>query len=257
MKSESSVMLITGAGSGIGQGLVQHFAANGHHVLVSDVDGDAAERTAAAVRADGHSAEALRLDVISERDLDALRSRCEVQPIDVLVNNAGRQYVKPLDEFPIDAWRAVCDSILFGSAMCTRAVLPQMKARNRGRIINIGSVHSLVASAYKSAYVAAKHGLIGLSRTVALEVADFDITINTVCPAYVDTPMVRNQIAQQAKAHGISEAQVVNEIMLRHVPRKRFIGLDELAAAVAFFIAPEARNITAQALSIDCGWTAQ
>ena len=146
--------------------------------------------------------------------------------------------------------------MLVGPAMTTRAVLPAMKKNNFGRIVNVGSVHSLVASAYKSAYVAAKHGLIGLAKTVALELAATDITINTLCPGYVDTDMVRDQIQQQAEAHQISASEVIEKIMLKNMPKKEFIDIKELAGTVAFLIGPYAKNITAQAITLDGGWTA-
>lgn len=147
--------------------------------------------------------------------------------------------------------------MLVGPAMMTQAVLPKMREQNFGRIINIGSIHAMVASKYKSAYVAAKHGLIGFSKTIALETGDANITINTVCPAYVKTPLVEQQIAAQAKEHGLSEQQVIDTIMLAPMPKKAFIGLDEIHHTVTFLMADAARNITAQAIAIDGGWTAQ
>ncbi|HKT42552.1 MAG TPA: SDR family oxidoreductase, partial [Rhodanobacteraceae bacterium] len=177
--------------------------------------------------------------------------------IDVLVNNAGLQFVSRLEEFPTEKWALLVDVMLTGVARLTRALLPGMRERNFGRIVNTGSVHSLVASPFKSAYVAAKHGLLGFSKVMALETADADITINTICPAYVKTPLVEKQIAAQARTHGISEDQVVNEIMLKPMPKKAFIGIDEIAGIVAFLIAPPARNITGQTIVVDGGWTAQ
>jgi 3-hydroxybutyrate dehydrogenase len=149
------------------------------------------------------------------------------------------------------------DVMLTGVARATRALLPGMRERGFGRIVNTGSVHSLVASPFKSAYVAAKHGLVGFSRVMALETADVDITINTICPAYVKTPLVSKQIAAQARSHGISEDEVVNEIMLKPCPKRAFIGIDEIAGIVQFLISPPARNITGQTIVVDGGWTAQ
>ena len=147
--------------------------------------------------------------------------------------------------------------MLVGSARLTRAVLPGMRARGFGRIVNVGSIHSLVASPNKSAYVAAKHGLLGLTRTIALETAGTDITINTICPSYVKTPLVDKQIADQARTRGIPAADVIKEIMLKPMPKGVFIGIDELAGITTFLMSPAARNISGQAIVVDGGWTAQ
>jgi 3-hydroxybutyrate dehydrogenase len=147
--------------------------------------------------------------------------------------------------------------MLHGSFLLTRAVLPGMRARGFGRIIHMGSVHSLIASPYKSAYVAAKHALIGFSKTVALETADAEITSNTICPAYVRTPLVDAQIKDQARTHKISEEEVISRIMLAPMPKKTFISVEEIAAAAEYLISPLARNVTGQTITIDGGWTAQ
>src|SRR5690606_11146314 len=153
--------------------------------------------------------------------------------------------------------RVLFRSMLVGVARLTRAVLPGMRERGFGRIVNIGSIHALVASPYKSAYVAAKHGLVGFSKVMALETADADITINTICPSYVKTPLVDRQIADQARTRGISESDVVSQVMLKPMPKGVFIGYDELAGTTAFLISPAARNITGQTLVLDGGWTVQ
>ena len=204
----------------------------------------------------GFQVDAQVFDVTCSAHMDGLQQQANVHGIDVLINNAGMQHVSRLEDFPPEKWQKLIDIMLVAPAMTTRAVLPAMKKNNFGRIVNVGSVHSLVASAYKSAYVAAKHGLIGLAKTVALESASADITINTLCPGYVDTPMVRDQIQQQAKAHKISASEVVEKIMLKNMPKKEFIKINELAGTVAFLIGPYAKNITAQAITIDGGWTA-
>jgi len=195
------------------------------------------------------------LDVTKQADIDSLAS--QLSRVDLLVNNAGIQHVAPLEEFPADRWRLITEVLLVGPAMLSRAVLPMMRANNFGRIINIGSIHSLIASPYKSAYVAAKHGLIGFSKTIALETAEQDITINTICPSYVKTPLVEKQIADQAKTHGISEEEVIAKIMLAPMPKQSFISIEEIGACVGYLASDEARNMTAQSLVIDGAWTAR
>jgi 3-hydroxybutyrate dehydrogenase len=249
-------ILITGAGSGIGAGIALELARAGHHVVATDLDGAAAQAVAAQVVAAGGSAQGLALDVTKDASVDALATTL-TRPVDVLVNNAGLQHVSPLEDFPIAKWDLLVQVMLTGCARLTRAVLPGMRERNFGRIVNIGSVHSIVASKYKSAYVAAKHGLVGFSKVMALETADADITINTVCPAYVKTPLVDKQIADQARTHGIPEAQVVKEIMLKPMPKGTFITFEELAGICEFLIGPAARNITGQTIIVDGGWTVQ
>jgi len=249
-------ILITGAASGIGSGIAHELAAAGHHVIVSDLALDAAQATAADIRAKGGSAEAVALDVTSEDSVAAALAAIS-RPVDVLVNNAGLQHVSPLEEFPLAKWDFLIQVMLVGVARLTRAVLPGMRERGFGRVINIGSIHALVASPYKSAYVAAKHGLVGLSKVVALETADTDITINTICPSYVKTPLVDRQIADQARTRGISEADVVSQVMLKPMPKGMFIEMDELAGTTAFLISAAARNMTGQCLVLDGGWTVQ
>ena len=249
-------ILVTGAGSGIGAGIAAELAASGHHLVVTDVNLDAAEAVAAALRNDGGSAEARRLDVTSDDSVaEALKDVS--RPVEVLVNNAGLQHVAALEDFPMEKWDFLVQVMLVGVARLTRALLPGMRARGFGRIVNIGSIHSLVASPYKSAYVAAKHGLLGLSKVIALETADTDITINTICPTYVKTPLVDKQIADQARTRSISESQVVSDVMLKPMPKGVFIGFDELAGITTFLISPHARNITGHTIDVDGGWTVQ
>jgi len=241
MPNPTRTILITGAGSGLGRGLAQHFTNAGHTVLATDIKRPAGQETL------------IPLDVTSDASVAGITS----QPVDVLINNAGLQHVAPLEDFPQAKWEQLINVMLNGSARLTRAVLPGMRQRGFGRIINIGSIHSLVASPFKSAYVAAKHGLIGLSKSVALETADVDITINTLCPSYIRTPLVDAQIAAQAKAHNISEAEVIQKIMLEPMPKKAFITVAEVAGAVEFLMSDAARNITGQTITMDGGWTAR
>lgn len=244
---------ITGAGSGIGAGLAERAAADGWSVLVTDRDAARAHAVAAGIADRGGVARALAVDVTDDASVAALAAH----PIDVLVNNAGLQHVASLEEFPQEAWSHLVDVLLHGAVRATRAVLPGMRARGFGRVVHIGSIHALVASPYKSAYVAAKHGLLGFAKTLALETADTDITVNTICPSYVRTPLVDGQIAAQAARHGIPEEAVIRDIMLAPMPKGVFITIDELWATTAFLISDGARNITGQAIALDGGWTAR
>ncbi|MGD9599236.1 MAG: 3-hydroxybutyrate dehydrogenase [Steroidobacteraceae bacterium] len=248
-------ILVTGAGSGIGAELSEQLAAEGHELIVTDVDAVAATRVADSITAAGRRATALALDVTRAAAAEtAVRAS---GPIDVLVNNAGLQHVARLEEFPADRWAFLVAVMLTGAANMARAVLPRMRERQFGRIINIGSIHSLVASPYKSAYVAAKHGLIGLAKTLALENADVDVTINTICPVYVRTPLVERQIEAQAREHGLTPGRVVGDIMLKPMPKKAFVTVAEITALATYLMSDAARNVTAQAIAIDGGWTAQ
>ena len=249
--------LVTGAGSGIGLGLARHLGALGHEVWLSDVARDDVEPVATELSRQGLAAHAIELDVTSATSIGAAVESLGDAGVDLLVNNAGMQHVDPLDDFPPERWATLVAVMLTGPAMVSRALLPGMRRRNFGRIVNVGSIHSLVASPYKSAYVAAKHGLAGLTKTIALETADVDVTVNTICPAYVRTPLVDAQIASQARTHGIPEQQVIDEIMLKPMPKRAFIGSDELGALVEDLASDAARNVTGQSIAVDGGWTAQ
>ena len=176
---------------------------------------------------------------------------------DILINNAGIQHVAPIDEFPDDKWDAILSIILSSAFHATKAALPGMKAKGWGRIINTGSMHSLVASPYKAAYNSAKHGLAGFTKTVALEVATQGITVNNICPGYVWTPLVENQIPDTMKARGLTREQVINDVLLANQPQKQFVQVEQLAALAVFLCRDEASAMTGTNLSVDGGWTAQ
>lgn len=248
--------LITGAASGIGRGLAERLARHGAAVALADRDLAAASAARREIVAAGGRAVAVDMDVADDQSV--VRAVAELDgPIAMLINNAGLQHVAPLEEFPPGRFAQLIDVMLTGSARVTAAVLPRMRATGGGRIINIGSIHSLVASPFKSAYVAAKHGLVGLTRTVALETADCDITVNLVCPAYVQTPLVDRQIDAQAASRGLAREEVVREVMLKPMPKSRFITIDEIAGTIEFLASDSARNITGQSIVLDGGWTAQ
>jgi 3-hydroxybutyrate dehydrogenase len=249
--------LLTGAASGLGRGLALYFAGKGHRLLLADRNIEGVRETIALLGAGAEQATPCALDVSSAEQVRALFASLGQQPIDLLINNAGLQHVARLEELPEDRWDLLLDVMLKGPFLMTQAALPRMRAAGFGRIVNIGSIHSLVASPFKSAYVAAKHGLLGLSKVVALETGDADITINTICPSYIRTPLVDAQIAAQAQAHGIPAQEVIDRIMLEPMPKHRFITVEEVAATIEFLASAAARNITGQTIAIDGGWTAR
>lgn len=248
-------IVITGGSGGIGFAIATQCATAGHQVILADLDVALAEQKAQQLQAQGLAVQALALNLAEQHSIEQLAA--QLGPVDVLVNNAGVQHVARLDEFPEHKWQLLLQVMLTGPAMLSKALLPGMRERGFGRIINVGSIHALIASPFKSAYVAAKHGLLGFSKVVALENADFDFTINTICPAYVRTPLVDAQIAAQCKEHGLTEQQVIEQIMLAPMPQKAFIDVSEIADTVLFLLAPGARHITAQTLVLDGGWTAR
>lgn len=249
--------LITGAASGIGLALGGRLAELGYTVALSDSNYPMARSAAETLSQNGHKVIALELDVSDENDIATAAHTIERKfgRLDILVNNAGVQHVSKLEDFPVDRWRFLIDVLLVGPAMLTKAFLPLMRRHDFGRIVNIGSIHSLVGSPHKSAYVAAKHGLLGFAKVVALETASQNITINTICPSYVKTALVENQIASQALESGISEEEVVSKIMLEPMPKKSFIEMEELFGALEFLIGAAAKNMTGQQIVIDGGWT--
>ena len=250
-------IFITGGASGIGYGIAESLANDGHHLIIADINLDAAESAAQQLKEAGFSAQAVEVNVCDAEQVAALPGKLGDVKVDVLINNAGIQHVSKIEDFPAEKWQQLINIMLVGPALLTQAFLPGMRANDFGRIINVGSIHSLVASPYKSAYVAAKHGLLGFAKTIALETGDSNVTINTICPSYVKTPLVDKQIAAQAKENGISEEEVVNEIMLKPMPKKAFISMDELGATAKFLISDGARNITGQTMVLDGGWVAR
>jgi 3-hydroxybutyrate dehydrogenase len=238
--------LITGGASGIGRACAERLAADGAHVLVADRDADAAEAVAAQV-----GGTAVAVDLSDLAAVDALDLA-----VDILVNNAGLQHVAPIHEFPVDRFSYILRLMLEAPFRLVRGALPHMYAQGWGRVVNISSIHGLRASEFKSAYVTAKHGLEGLSKVIALEGATHGVTSNCVNPAYVRTPLVEGQIADQARAHGLSEEDVVEQVMLAPAAIKRLIEPAEVADAVSWLCSPSATSVTGTSMVMDGGWSA-
>ena len=247
--------IVTGAASGIGRAVAEALAGAGARVMLADLNADDGERVARGL--EGCVFE--RADVASRDDCRRLVDRAveSFGGVDILVNNAGVQHVAPVEEFPEDRWEQLIRIMLVGAFLLTKYSIPHMYRGGWGRIVNIASLHGLVASPYKSAYVAAKHGLLGLTKTVALEAGDKGVTVNAICPAYVRTPLVEKQIADQSKVHGISEAEVIERIMLAPAAIKRLLEPSDVAAYALFLCSDAASGITGSAQLMDAGWTAR
>jgi len=252
--------IVTGSTSGIGLGIARALAAAGADVVLNGL-GDIKEievlraeiEETNGVRSMYHRADMSKPADITQMVEDVCTSLGEV---DILVNNAGIQYVAPIESFPPEKWDAIIAINLSSAFHATRAALPCMKRRGWGRIVNIASAHGLVASPFKSAYVAAKHGIIGLTKVTALENAEQGITANAICPGYVWTPLVEKQIDEQAAAHGISREKVIRDVLLASQPNKRFATVEEMGQLTVFLCSPAAASITGTALPVDGGWTA-
>ena len=253
--------IITGSTSGIGLGIAEAMAAAGMNVMLNGF-GDAEEIEAIRSRlaeSNGVKVAYNGADMTKPEEIEALVQETErdLGQVDVVVNNAGIQNVQPIEEFPVAKWDAILAINLSSAFHTIRLTLGGMKERGWGRVINIASAHGLVASPFKSAYVAAKHGMLGLTKTVALEVAEQGVTVNAICPGYVLTPLVKNQIPDTAKARGITEEEVIKDVMLGNQPTKQFVTTEQLGGLAVFLCSDAAASITGTALPMDGGWTAQ
>lgn len=258
MQLTGRAAIVTGGARGIGKAIAIALAKAGADVVIADLDEPAGQATLQEIHATGRGAFFERRD-ISRREEARRLIETTVERfgrIDILVNNAGVQHVAPLQDFPEEQWDRLLGTMLTGPFLLSKYAFPHMIKQRFGRIINIASAHGLVASPFKAAYVAAKHGLLGLTKVTALEGAAHNVTAVAVCPGYVRTPLVEQQITDQAKAHGIAEQEVMEQVLLRRQAIKRLLEPEEVAAIVAFLCTEQARGITGSHLAIDLGWTA-
>ena len=258
---KGQVAVISGSTSGIGLALARAVAARGGDVVLnglgdpSEIERTRAEmETSCGVRVRYHAANMLKGDEVADM---VAYAKHQLGRLDILVNNAGVQHVEAVERFPSEKWEQIIAINLSSTFYATRAAIPIMKAQGRGRIVNIASAHGLVASPFKSAYVAAKHGVIGFTKTVALEVAQDNITCNAICPGFVETPIVEKQIADQARTRGMSKEAVLKDVILGSQPTKRFVTTDELTGMMLYLVSDLGASANGASFSIDGGWTAQ
>jgi 3-hydroxybutyrate dehydrogenase len=253
--------IVTGSTSGIGLAIAEALAAEGCDIVVNSFSDTPQDHAIAEQIAEKHKVEAayIKADMSKPDECRALVAKTAERfgSVDILVNNAGIQHVAPVEEFPIGKWDAIIAINLSSAFHTTAAAIPLMKANGGGRIVNIASAHGLVASPFKSAYVAAKHGIMGLTKTVALEVAREKITCNAICPGYVLTPLVEAQIPDQMKAHDMDRETVIREVMLDKQPTKEFVTVEQIAATAVYLCSPAAAQVNGTHISVDGGWTAE
>jgi 3-hydroxybutyrate dehydrogenase len=251
--------LITGSTSGIGLAIANNLAASGYNIIFNGLEANG-EQIAAEV-AQKHGIEYLfsPCNLLYTEQIETMVSQALAKfgKIDVLVNNAGIQFVSPVQDFPLDKWNQIIAINLTATFVLTKLCFPSMIENKFGRIVNIASAHGLVASEFKSAYIASKHGVVGFTKTIALEGAPHNITVNAICPGYVHTPIVENQIGDQMKAHGLSREEVIEKVMLSKQAIKSFIAIESIAQMAAYLISDNAATITGTAIPVDGGWTAQ
>ncbi|MDE3029293.1 MAG: 3-hydroxybutyrate dehydrogenase [Paracoccaceae bacterium] len=252
--------VVTGSSSGIGHAIAERLAAAGINIVLNGIEPVEQIEPMRREMSERHGVGVI-YDPANLMKADGVRSLIAAAEatfgrVDVLVNNAGIQFVSPIEDFPDEKWEAILSLNLSAAFYATKSVIAGMKARKWGRIINIASAHGLVASPFKSAYVSAKHGILGLTKTVALEAAEHGITVNAICPGYVWTPMVEKQIPDTASSRGLTEEQVVRDVLLAAQPTKTFVTVEQLAELTAFLATDAAASITGASISVDGGWTA-
>ncbi len=251
--------LITGSTSGIGLGIAKALAKKGAHIIMNGFgDKDQIEKTRQEIESLGVEVMYSGADMTKPDEITAMIEKAEEKfgNIDILVNNAGIQFVSPVEDFPPEKWDAIIAINMSSSFHTIRTVLPKMKKSGWGRIINLVSAHGLVASPYKSAYVTAKHGMVGMTKTIALETAEDNITVNAICPGYVWTDLVEGQVKDTAKARGITEDEVINDVLLKAQWTKKFVTTEQLGEIASFLCSDAAQNITGASIPVDGGWTA-
>lgn len=259
MLVENKVVFVTGAASGIGNHIGKEFAKSGAKVVLSDINQEKLSKEIAQMKADGYECMGIKCDVTNEKELtDALDKTVEQYGrLDVLINNAGMQYVAAIEEFPTEKFEFINKLMVVAPFMAIKHVFPIMKQQKFGRIINMASINGIIGFAGKAAYNSAKHGLIGLTKVAALEGADSGITVNAMCPGYVDTPLVRNQFKDLARNRNVSLDKVLDEVLYPLIPQKRFIEVQEISDYTMFLASDKARGVTGQAVVLDGGYTVQ
>ncbi len=248
------IAIITGGGSGIGKGIAEMFSKNGANVVIADFSEENGKITEQEIK----NSFFVKTDVSSE---DSVKNMINLTVekfggVDILINNAGLQFIAKVEDFPLEQWNRLISVMLTGTFLCTKYVVPYMKKNKWGRIINTSSAHGKEASPWKAAYVSAKHGIIGFTKVIAKELAEYNITANSICPGYVLTPLVKKQITDLAKQYRISEDEVPAKVLLKDQPIKNLVTVEEVAELALYLASEKARNITSQSLSIDGGWTA-
>ncbi len=256
MTLKGKLAVVTGSNSGIGLGIAHELAKAGADLVINSFTDRKEDHDLAAEIAKKHKVKVRYIAADMSKGEDCRRLIAEAGAVDILINNAGIQHVAPIEEFPVEKWDAIIAINLTSAFHTTAAALPGMRGRKWGRIVNIASAHGLRASPFKSAYVSAKHGLVGMSKVVALETAGQGITCNAICPGYVLTPLVEAQIPDQMKAHDMDRDTVIREVMLDRQPSKQFATVEELGGTVVFLCSPYADQITGTSISVDGGWTA-